>query len=258
MILALINSKGGVGKTLTATSLAAGLAAKGLRTLLVDLDSQGSASLALGVGRVDLSPSIADVLLDGSGIGSAIRRTGIEGLDLITGSMDLANADLALADKRGREGRLKAVLEPIRDDYPFVILDSPPSMSLLPVNALVAADNFIVPVVPQYLALEGLVNLLEAVGRIRAGIGTVADLLGLVLTIVDYRTRAATEIVQLIRAHYGSLVFRSEIRINTKLTEAPSFGKTVFEYAGSSTAAEAYRELTVEVLNRCRKKGRKP
>jgi chromosome partitioning protein len=251
MILALVNNKGGVGKTTTAVNLSAGLANKDRRVLLIDLDSQGSASLSLGVPRSDLHPSSSEVLLDGIAIHQAIRKTPVEGLDLLTGSMELANADLVLSDVQGREERLKNALAPIRDDYHFLILDCPPSLSLLPINALVAVDAFIIPVVPQYLALEGLVNLLEAVERIRRGIGMVGRLLGLLLTLVDYRTKVTSEIVQMIRGHYKHQVFDTEVRVNIRLAEAPSFGKSIFEYDGASNGAEAYRRLGEEVLQRC-------
>lgn len=259
MILALVNNKGGVAKTTTAVSLAAGIAAPGRRVLLIDLDSQGSASLSLGVPRAELTPSTADVLFDAMPIRQAIRQTAVAGLDLLTGSMALANADLVLSDMRGREGRLKDAVAPIRHDYAFVILDCPPSLSLLPINALVAADAFIVPVVPHYLALEGLVNLMEAVTRLQDGIGATAELLGLVLTMVDYRTHAAGELVRMIRDHYKRQVFKTEIRVNVRLTEAPSFGKPIFTYAPESTGAIAYQELTTEVLHRCHRmtEGRK-
>jgi len=257
MIIALVNNKGGVAKTTCAVNLSAALAKPARRVLLVDLDSQGSASFSLGVTRADLRPSAADVLLDGMPIQKAIRHTAVEGLDVVTGSMELANADLVLADSRGRENRLKDALTPIRENYGFIIVDCPPSLSLLPINALVAADTFIVPVTPHYLALEGLVNLLEAIERMRQGFGMVASLLGFVLTMVDYRTRAATEIVEMIRSQYQTKVFRAEIRVNVRLTEAPSFGRTILDYASSSTGAEAYRSLAAEVLLRCRKEGKK-
>jgi len=253
MVLALVNNKGGVGKTTTAVNLAAGIAQHEHRVLLVDLDSQGSASLSLGVPKTELAPSTADVLLDEIPIQEAIRATNVEGLDLLTGSMELANADLAWADVKGREARLRNALTSVRDDYDFVLLDCPPSLSLLPINALVGSDAFIVPVVPHYLAMEGLANLMGAVERVREGMGAEVPLLGLVLTMVDYRTRATAETVNMIREHFGKDVLKTEIRVNVRLTEAPSFGQCIFQYDNSATGAEAYRQLAAEVLKRTSK-----
>lgn len=253
MVIAVLNNKGGVGKTTTAVNLAAGMAQYGQRVLLIDLDSQGSASLSLGVHRENLRPSMADVLLEEVPIKSAIRRQIAEGLDLLPGSMELANADLVLGGMKGRESRLQKVLEPIRGLYSQIILDCPPSMSLLPINALIAADKFLVPVTPHYLALEGLVNLLGAVDRVHQGFGRGASLLGLVLTLVDYRTKVSSEIVDMIRGHYKRLVFETEIRVNVRLTESPSFGKSIFDYDPKSPGALAYQQLTQEILQHSRK-----
>ena len=248
--LALVNNKGGVGKTASAVSLAAGLAAEGRRVLLADLDAQGSASLSLGLVRADLQPGTAEVILDGRQVRDAIRPSSVAGLDILPGSMKLASADLSLADVKGREAVLKAALTPIRADYDFIVLDCPPSLGLLTVNALTAADFFLIPVTPDYLALEGLVNLLEAVERIRAGIGKAAELLGVLLTLADYRLNVTQEIGGMIRKHYGRAVFRTEIRGNVRLKEAPSFGKTIYDYDAGSAGAEDYRALTKEVLGR--------
>lgn len=253
MIISLINNKGGVGKTTTAVNLAAGLIRKNKRTLLIDLDSQGSASLSLGVARPDLSPSSADIILNGVPIHKITRKTNVEGLNLITGSMDLANADLSLADIKGREIKLKNAIKSIQNNYDFIIMDCPPSLSLIPINALVATDNYIIPVTPQYLALEGLANLMDVVEKIRLGIGTTATLLGIVLTQVDYRLKATREIIEMIRNHYGKQVFKTEIRVNVRLSEAPSFGKTIFDYDKTSTGAEAYKKLAGEVINKYKK-----
>lgn len=253
MIIAVVNNKGGVGKTTTAVNLAAALAARKQRVLLADLDSQGSASLSLGVPRTQLAPSMADVLLDGLPLKRAIRQTAVSGLDLATGAMSLANADLALANVRGRERHLDEALAPACGDYDYVLLDCPPSMSLLPVNALVAADAYIVPVTPHYLALEGLVNLMEAVARLRDGMGAGARLLGLLLTMVDYRARANAEVAEMIREHYGEEVFAAEIRVNVRLTEAPSFGRTIFEHDAKCNGALGYKQLADEVLRRSRR-----
>jgi len=248
--LALVNNKGGVGKTTTAVNLAAGFAAGGRKVLLADLDAQGSASLSLGLSRADLQPGTAEVILSDHPVRDAIRPSYIAGLDVLPGSLGLASADLVLSDVKGREAILKTVLSPIRSDYFFMVLDCPPSLGLLSVNALVASDFFLIPVTPDYLSLEGLINFLDAVERIRAGIGKTGDLLGIVLTLADHRLNVTEEISRMIRRHYGKTVFRTEVRGNVRLKEAPSFGKTIFDYAARSSGAEAYWKLTKEVLSR--------
>ena len=253
-IIAMVNNKGGVGKTTSAVNLAAGLVATGKKkVLLADLDAQGSASLSLGLTRTDLTPGTAEVILDGLPIREAIRPSSVKGLDILPGSMTLASADLALSIIKGREVVLKDALKPIIGDYDFAVLDCPPSLGLLTVNALTAADFFLVPVTPDYLSLEGLVNLMDAVKRIKAGIGRAADLLGILLTLADYRLNVTEEIGRMIRGHYGRLVFKTEIKGNVRLKEAPSFGKTIFDYDKGSSGAEAYQELTKEVLQRIKK-----
>ncbi len=166
MILAVINNKGGTGKTTSAVNLTAALAMKGKSTLLIDLDSQASASLSLGIERAAFAPSIADALLDGQSLKPVIRKTAADRLDLVTGSPDLADADLTLANVPGRERRLKAAIATVRAVYDFIILDCPPSLTMLSVNAMVSADAFIIPTPPEYLALEGLVGLMDAVEKI--------------------------------------------------------------------------------------------
>jgi chromosome partitioning protein len=250
IIVALVNNKGGVGKTTTAVNLAAAVAHSRKKCLLIDLDSQASASLFLGVRKADLAPSSADVLLEGRPLQGAIRETSNVCLNLVTGSRALSNADLVLAPVKGREYRLKAALEAVRPKYSYIILDCPPSMSLLTVNALVGSDAYIIPVTPQYLALEGLVTLVEAVDRVRAATGMGGTLLGVVLTMVDARMKSAVEINEMIRGHYKGLVFNTEIRMNAKLAEAPSFGQTILEYAPASAAADAHQRLAGEFLQR--------
>jgi chromosome partitioning protein len=254
MILALINNKGGTAKTTTAVNLAAALAMRGSRALLVDLDSQASASLSMGIERVAFAPSIADAILAGKPLKPVIRRSAVEGLDLVTGSPDLANADLMLASLSGRERRLKDAVAPVLGDYAFIILDCPPSLSMLSVNAMVAADAFIIPTPPEYLALEGLVGLLDAVKKVHAGIGDKCRLLGILLTKVDHRRRVTEEIIGVIRGHYKDQVFRAEVGVDVRLVEAPSFGKTIFQYDRRSSGAEAYLQLAGEIA----RKGRTP
>ena len=250
MIIAFINSKGGVAKTTTTVNVGASLAMAGQRVLVCDLDSQASASFSLGVARADLEPSLYLALLDEAPLSSLIRSTATANLSLVTGSMALANADVALADVSGRERQLARALETVRADYDFILLDCPPSLSLLSVNALVAAEGFVVPVTPHYLALEGLVNLFEAVTRLQKSGLCSARLLGIVLTQADYRAKMTGEIAAMIRAHYGQAVFASEIRVNVKVSEAPSFGQSVLSYAPASPGANAHRFLAGELLGR--------
>ena len=254
MVISIINNKGGTGKTTISVNLAAALANTGNRVLIIDLDSQASAAFYLGVARTELQPSTADVLFDELPITAASRQTGIEGLDIITGGMELAHSDLVLADVPGREECLLRAIEPIRDNYDFIICDCSPSLSTLSVNALVASDGYIVPITPQYLALEGLVSLMDAVGKIKKGIGLNAELLGIVINMVStisQQTKSQAEIIDIVREHYGEAVFTQLIKRYAKLEEAPAYGTSIFEYAPKSPAAFQYNILAQEILNRC-------
>ncbi len=254
-VIALVNNKGGVAKTTSAVNLAAGLASSKCPVLLIDADSQASASLSLGFTMDDVEPSSAQVLFKNLPLLEAARPTNFEGLHILPGSIDLASADINLADLRGRELVLDKAIKQARDRYRFIIIDCPPSLGIMTVNALVASDAFIVPLIPHYLALAGLTNLLNIVDGMRERFSHVAALMGILLTLVDYRTKAAIGIVDLIRNHYKKQVFKTEVRVNIRLAEAPSFGKTIFDYDGSSTGAEAYRSLAAEVLKK--RKGKK-
>lgn len=250
MIIALVSKKGGVGKTTTAVNLSAALTKRGLRILLVDLDSQGSTSLSLGFTRDQFAPSAADVLLGNMRMADAIRRSPIDRLDLVTSSADLSSADQRLANFAGRERVLQSKLKPVQDDYDFVLVDCPPSLSLLPTAALVASDGFIVPITPHFLALEGLSNLVGAAERVCHHNGTRTRLLGILLTMVDYRTRVTRDNIKRIREEYRRQVFAIEIRINVRLAEAPNYGQSIFDYAPDSTGAQSYDLLTEELLLR--------
>lgn len=247
MIVALISKKGGVGKTTSAVSLAAAAGEQGRRVLLIDLDSQASASRSLGVDRGGLAPSLADVLMWDLPIHQAIRATGSPGLDLLTASADLVAADVELGKSGTPEQRLRRALEPVRDEYDLIFLDCPPSMSLLPVNALAAADAFVAPVVPQFLAIEGVESLLKAAARVRIHHNRDLEWLGLLLTMVDYRNNATRDNVARLRTAYGEAVFGVEIRINIRLAEAPEHGRTILQYDPHATGAEAYRLATEEL-----------
>jgi len=255
MIITIANAKGGVGKTTTCVNIGHGLVMHKKKVLLVDLDSQASASLALGISREELSPSSADVLMDDYPIRDAIRRTSVDGFDLLPGSMELANYDLCMANTKGRENRLKETLGKASGDYDFILVDCAPSIGLLPINALVASQKYIVPTTAHYLSLEGLVNFTDAVDRVKAGLGSKCELLGILLTMVDRRSKASQEIIEMIRGQYKSAVFRTEIRQNVKLSEAPSFSKTIFQYNHNSIGAEGYQALCKELILKLKKDG---
>lgn len=252
MITALISRKGGVGKTTTAVNLSAALAGVGKKVLLVDLDSQASASISLGVDRSALSPSSSDLLLYAAAAQPLVRETRHPGLDLITASVDLASVDQDLSQFPNRDFRLRTALEPLRDAYDFIVLDCPPNLSLVSVNALVASDNFVLPTVPHYLSIAGIEGLISTARRLAEKCGVRPELLGIVLTQVDYRTKASKRNVAEIRERYGASVFAMEIRVNIRLAEAPERGQTIFQYDPKSSGAKAYRLLAAETLMRAR------
>ena len=258
-IIPVINNKGGVGKTTTTVNVSAGLAHRDNRVLLVDLDSQGSASLALGVDHNDLRPSVADVLFGNGTIREVKRNTSIDGLDLLTGSLDLANADVRLKDLQGREWVLKNALDDVKDEYDYIFIDCAPSTSVLSVNALVAADAFIIPVSPAYLALEGVVSLGEVVKNVRQGVGEAAPVLGLVITQVGRGesgpSASETEIINELTTHYGGKVFDTRLQYDPALEDAPAASEDIFTYAPHSQGAKDYAMLLDEIEERVERYG---
>ena len=246
----IINNKGGVGKTTTTVNLAAGLGREGHRVLVVDLDSQGSASLALGIERDDLEPSTAAVLFGECEVADAVRPTATRNVNVLPGSLRLADTDTKLSSANGREQRLRERLATIKDDYDTILVDCAPSTSLLTINALVAADAFIIPVAPSYLSLEGVVSLGEVVKNVRMSLGEAAPVLGVLLTMVDRDDQQTRSIIDEVRNHYGGKVFDVEVKRDPAIEEAPTHGQSIFDYAPQSQGAAQYQALVQEVVDR--------
>lgn len=249
-ILPILNNKGGIGKTTTAVNLAAALSRAGQSVLLVDLDSQASASLALGLDRPALSPSAADVLFGEVSVETAIRSLPDEPFDLLPGSLDLSDADVRLFDADRRHHQLAARLARVASLYDTVLLDCPPSTSLLTLNAMIAADALLIPVSPGYLALEGIVQLGNVISQVRSSLGDATPVLGLLLTMVGSGADHEDAVIAQVRDHYGEKVFSTEIRTDPALPAAAQQGRSVFAHDAAAPGADDHAALATEVLER--------
>jgi chromosome partitioning protein len=248
--IACANQKGGVGKTTTVVNLGCYLALAGERVLAVDLDPQGNATSGLGLDRNTIERSVYDAVIDGASIGELKVPGPLEGLDVVPSAIALAGAEVELAPLEGRERRLGRLLAEISEDYDYVLVDCPPSLGLLTVNALTAADSVLIPLQCEYYALEGLTQLLATLDLIRDHLNPELALKGVVLTMYDGRTNLSAAVAAEVRRHLGERVFDTVIPRNVRLSEAPSYGQPISRYAPESTGAAAYSALATELRER--------
>lgn len=250
IILAIINQKGGVGKSTTAVNLAAALGAMNKEVLLVDLDPQGNATSGYGIDKRELDSCVYDVLLGETPVEEVILACVGKGVDVLPSTINLAGAEVELVNEMARENRLKGVLGGLRGRYDFILIDCPPSLGLLTINALVAADKLLVPIQCEFYALEGVTKLLDSMNRVKKMLNPSLDIYGIVMTMYDSRTNLSNQVVNEVRSFFGKTVFDTMIPRTVKLSEAPSYGQPIIEYAPDNKGTEAYNDLAREVIAR--------
>jgi len=246
-IIAFVNQKGGTGKTTSCVNIAAALALKGYKTLLIDLDGQANASISLGVNPLEIERSMYDVLLNHVELEDIVQPSSQDNLWLAPANTELANSDISL---EGRQTRLKEMIQPYKKKFDFLLIDCPPSLSLLTVNALSGSDGVIIPMLCDYLSLEGLKQLLLSIEKVKNGFNRRLTILGILPNKVDTRRNLTRETLELVRKEFPKEVFKTEVPVCAALAEAPSFGKDIFSYIPWCTGAAAYKEVTSEILKR--------
>ena len=249
-ILAIINQKGGVGKSTTAVNLAAALGAMNKEVLLVDLDPQGNATSGYGIDKRELDGCVYDALLGETPVEEVILACVGKGVDILPSTINLAGAEVELVNEMARENRLKSALGSLRGRYDYILIDCPPSLGLLTINALVAADKLLVPIQCEFYALEGVTKLLDSMNRVKKMLNPSLDIFGIVMTMYDSRTNLSNQVVNEVRSFFGKTVFETMIPRTVKLSEAPSYGQPIIEYAPDNKGTEAYNELAREVIAR--------
>jgi len=249
-IFCIANQKGGVGKTTTTVNLAAGLALEGCRVLVVDLDPQGNATMGSGIDKRQLDASVYDLLLGATGVAVARRRSDKGGYDIVGANRELSGAEVELVELEQRERRLKEALAAVRDEYDFVLIDCPPSLSLLTLNGLVAAHGVIVPMQCEYFALEGLSDLVNTIKQVHANLNPQLQIIGLLRVMYDPRITLQQQVSEQLKAHFGTKVFDTVIPRNVRLAEAPSYGQPGVVFDPASKGAQAFREFAREVVRR--------
>ena len=251
-VLTLANQKGGVGKTTTAVNLAAFLGKKKKKVLVIDLDPQGNATSGLGVDKGELETTIYDVLVNEESIADAIWESSAENVSICPTNINLAGAEIELVNVMSREQVLKEALKEIRDDYDYILIDCPPSLSILTINALTASDGIIIPIQGEYYALEGLTQLVDTINIVKKKLNKNLSILGVVLTMFDRRTQLTRQVEEEVSNYFGDKVFNTHIPRNVRLAEAPSHGVAILDYDKNSKGSKAYESLAAEVIKRTR------